>query len=299
MNPKELVAVSKATFGELGRDDVSMLAAALTYYSFFSLFPLILLAIIVAGLLVKPEDASNFIFTQVAAVAPGSTALMSDAMDKAFQNRNNAGWLALIGVVTLAFSASNAFSTLYKAVNRAWNTEHRPSIVMDKVISFAMMAAAAVIALASLLSSAILTSIRAFTQSRIGKVPGEQVFFQFLSLGVSLVLVFLVLLLMYRFLPRTYVRLKDVWLGAALAAVAWTLTKELFSVFLGSSLQNYDAIYGTVGAVIVLLTWIYISSLIILTGAEFASETNRYRRLNSPVEKSQSKKTGTETSPWF
>lgn len=299
MNPKELVAVTKATFGELGRDDISLLAAALTYYSFFSLFPMILLAIIVAGLLVKPEDASNFIFTQVAAVAPGSTSLLSDAMDKAFQNRNNAGWLALIGVVTLAFSASNAFSTLYKAINRAWNTEHRPSIVMDKVISFAMMVVAAAVALASLLSSAILTSIRSFTQSRIGTVPGEQIFFQFLSLGLSLVLVFGVLLLMYRFLPRTYVRLSDVWLGALLAAVGWTLTKELFSIFLGSSFQTYDAVYGTVGAVIALLTWIYISSLIILTGAEFASETNRYRRLNSAAEKTQAKEQSTETSPWF
>lgn len=304
MKRRELVAVAKATFSELGRDDVSLLAAGLTYYAFFGLFPLILLSITLAGLLVKPEDATNFIFTRVAEIAPGFTRYLSDAADKAFSDRSNAGLLALIGVLALAFSASNAFGTLYKAVNRAWNTEHRPSFLMDKVISFLMMLVLAALFITSVIVSAVLTSIRAFTQFRIGKVPGEQIIFQVTSIGLSMALTFVVLLLMYWFVPRTKVQFHDVWFAALVASVVWTLFKELFALYLGSSFATYDAVYGTAGTVIALLTWIYVSSLIILTGAEFASETHRFRRLHWGVEEDarnfERRSPGSnEESPWF
>jgi len=297
MSRKDLFAIGKATFEELGRDDVSMLAAALTYYVFFSIFPLLLLSIIVAGFFLTPEDAMKFVFNNAAQVAPGSIALLTEAINKAVQLRSNAGLLALIGVGALAFSASNAFSVLYKAINRAWNTEHRPSLVMERVISFLMMVAAGLAALALLVLSAILTLIRSLTQESIGEVPGEQVVFQILNIAVSFVIVYVVLIIVYRYVPRTHVLFKDVWLGALLAAIAWTITKELFSLFLGSSFQNYDAVYGTMGAAIALLTWIYLSALIILTGAEFASETNRHRKLNSlAVQPDENER---ESSPWF
>jgi len=305
MNLKELIAVSKATLSEFGKDDVSLLSAALTYFSFFSLFPLMLLGITLAGTMFNPDDARNFIFTTIAQVAPGSTQLLNNALTKAIENRNDAGVVALVSIAALAFTASNAFGTLYKAINRAWNTEHRPGIIMDKVISFLLMALAGSFALATLFFSAVLTSIRAFTQESIGKIPGEQVFFQVLSVLGSVVLTFLVLVIMYWFIPRTKVRFKDIWVAALLVALVWTLVKELFSLYLGSSLQNFDAIYGTLGAVIILLTWIYISSMIILTGAEFAAETQRYRRLNTAAAIVEAKdrqppdNQGKEPNPWF
>ena len=99
------------------------------------------------------------------------------------------------------------------------------------------------------------------------------------NFAVTLGLVYVVFVLIYRGLPRVDVTYRDVWLGALLAAIIWAIVKEGFAYFLGSNLIHYDAVYGTLGAVVALLTWIYLSSLIILVGAEFTAETARVRRL--------------------
>src|SRR5207302_2376573 len=125
----------------------------------------------------------------------------------------------------------------------------------------------------------------------------SQIFWQIVTIGASLGLVFLVFLILYRFVPRREVSLRDVWLGALLAAAGWELVKELFALYLGSSLANYSAVYGTMGTVIALLTWIYISAVIILVGAEFTSEVHRVRTLRAQVTAdAQPERKG---SPWF
>lgn len=297
MNRKEFITVAKQTVKEFDKDDVTQLAASLTYYAFFSIFPLLLLAVTLASLILSRDEAVKFIFENVAQAAPGSSAMLSDAVDKAFENRDSAGWLAAIGLLTLAFSASSAFGTLDKALNRAWGSEKVPSFIAGKLASFVMMLAAAGLLIVSLAISTALTYTRSFTTSVIGEAPGSQVFWQFATIALSLGLVFLVFLLMYRFIPRSDVRIRDAWLGALLAAVAWVILKELFALYLGSQFANYNAVYGTMGTVIALLTWIYFSSLVILAGAEFASETQRVRRLRAEV-------TGgaipdENKSPWF
>jgi membrane protein len=105
---------------------------------------------------------------------------------------------------------------------------------------------------------------------------------------------------MYRFLPRCEAKFRDVWVGALLAAIAWSLVKEGFAYYLGSSFANFQAVYGALGTVIALMTWIYISSVIILAGAEFAAETARFRRLLQVAagEKSQASERR-RTSPWL
>jgi membrane protein len=298
MNRKEFLVVSRNTLKEFGKDDISLLAAGLTYYSFLSVFPLLLLAVTLAGIFLKPEDAAKLIFEDVAKVIPGATTLLSEAVDEAFKNRGNAGLLALAGIGLLVFSASNAFSTLDKAINRAWGSEKVPDFVGSKIASFLMMLGLAGLLIVSFVVSTLLTRTRAITQSLVGEVPGSQVFWQVVTAGISLGLVFLVFLLVYRFIPRANVRLRDAWLGALLAAVVWVALKELFALYLGSQFANYDAVYGTMGTVIALLTWIYLSSMIILGGAEFASETQHMRKLRADLHGSHDK-AADEKSPWF
>src|SRR5437868_8075181 len=110
MNRKEFLVAARSTLAEYGKDDISLLAAGVTYYAFFSLFPLLLLGVTLAGIFLEPEDATNFIFgTLSQAMGPGSIQLLQKALAEAFTNRHNAGILAAIGVIALAFSASNAF----------------------------------------------------------------------------------------------------------------------------------------------------------------------------------------------
>jgi membrane protein len=298
MNRKELLVVSKSTVISFGKDDVGLLAAGLTYFSFLSLFPLLLLGVTFAGILLTPQDASKLIFQDVGQAIPGATTLLSQAVDEAFKNRSNAGLLALVSFGLLAFSASNAFSTLDTAINRAWKTEKVPGFVGSKIAGFTMMLGLAGLLIVSLTVSTLLTATRAATSTLVGSVPGSQIFWEVVTAGVSLALVFLVFLIMYRFIPRIEVSLRDAWPGALLAAFAWVVLKELFALYLGSQFGNYDQVYGTMGAVIALLTWIYLSSMIILGGAEFASETHRVRRLRAEVHAAQDK-TEERKSPWF
>lgn len=298
MNRKELVTVTKATVKEFGKDDIGYLAAALTYYAFFSIFPLILLAIILVGIFVSnSQDATDFVLSSVGKVLPGSVDLLKGVLTEAFKDRSNAGWTALIGVITLIFSASGAFDALDKSINRAWGSEKVPTFVVSKLTSFALMLLIAALLVISFVVSIVLTGARTLA-SAFGQVPGEQVFWQFANLITSVAIITLAFLLIYRFLPRCDINLRDVWPAALLAAIVWTLIKEGFALFLGSSFARFDATYGTLGTVFALLTWIYLSSLVILTGAEFSSETARVRRLRPKPEDEQAKQSR-RSSPWL
>ena len=112
--------------------------------------------------------------------------------------------------------------------------------------------------------------------------------------------IFLILLLLYWLVPRFEVVFRDVWLGALLAAIAWVILKEIFALYLGSSLVDFNATYGSIGTVVILLLWIYVSTLIILIGAEFTSETYRVRRLRAEIALAQHPELEeTRESPWF
>ena len=297
MNGKELVTVTKATTREFFKDDVAYMAAALTYYSFSSLFPLLVLTITLTGIFVDPTDATRFIFENVAQVVPGSVQPLQQILDDAFLNRSNAGWYALFGVITLLVTATGAFEALDKAINRAWATEKTPSFFVGKLIGLLMMLGIGGLLILSFITTALLTASRAFTTSLIGEVPIAQVFWQIASIFATLAIIFLVFLMLYRFLPRTDVNLRDVWLAAFIAAVSWTIVKELFAYFLGSQFANFTAVYGPLSAIIALLIWIYISSVIILAGAEFSSETARVRRMRLAATGQLPEQR--KPSPWF
>ncbi|MBF6613160.1 MAG: YihY/virulence factor BrkB family protein [Chloroflexi bacterium] len=296
MNLREYGTVVKATVHEFGKDDVGSMAASLTYFVFFSIFPLLILAVTLGGIFLNPQDATRFIFETVARVLPGSVQPLEDALNTAFKNQQNAGWVALAGLLALVFSASGAFSALDNSINRAWQSEKVPNFLSNRLTGLAMMLAMVLVLLASLIVTAALTSSRAFTTAIIGRVPGDQIFWQVVNFLASIAIVFVVFLLMYRFLPRADVKLRDIWVASLVAAILWAIVKEIFAYYVGSPFANF-ARYGPFATTFALLTWIYLSSVIILVGAEFSSETARVRRLRPKKEgeaKPQRKK-----SPWL
>jgi membrane protein len=279
------------------------MAAALAYYSFFSLFPLLVVAITAAALVLGIRtEAAELILGNLAQLLPGSRDLLAEAISVALRSRETAGWIAAISLALLFFSASNAFIALDKAVNRAWDTEKVPSFLTSRLIGFAMMVVGAAIMLLSFGTTLLLATSRTIAATLFGEVPGSDVFWQVLNLAASVGVIFLILLTIYRWLPRSYVRMADVWLAALLGSLVWTAVKEGFAYFLGSSFANFDAVYGTLSAVVVLLTWIYISSIIILAGAEFSAETARVRRLRETTGaalEDHGPRPGGQGSPWL
>ncbi len=168
MSGKEFLTVAKATIREFGKDDIGYLAAAQTYYAFFSLFPLLILAITLIGIFLGSDsqaakDAIDFIFRQAKEFLPGSVEFIATVLENALEKRSDAGWIATIGLATLLITASGAFDALDKGINRAWNTEKATNFFVSKLISFAMMAVAAAMLIFSFILRTILAVLRTIT----------------------------------------------------------------------------------------------------------------------------------------
>ncbi|MDQ5826434.1 MAG: YihY/virulence factor BrkB family protein [Chloroflexota bacterium] len=299
MDRREFVTVVKATAREFVKDDVGYLAAAVTYYAFFSLFPAILLGVTIAGQFVDTDDAYAFIVERVGRFAPSLSEFLTKTLEEVIEKRDFAGWSALFSSVILFFTATGAFDAIDKAINRAWKSEKMPSIFVTKLTSFLMIVTVSALMLVSLMVSAGLTATRTFTTYLLGDVPGTDFVWVLISFAASTSVVFLGLLLLYRYIPRCTVGLHDVWRAALLAACIWSLAKEGFALYLGSTFATYSAVYGTVGAIVAILTWIYVSVIIILTGAEFSAETAHVRDLREKVQRATLAEQEPSRSPWF
>ncbi|HEX8597534.1 MAG TPA: YihY/virulence factor BrkB family protein [Chloroflexia bacterium] len=299
MDRREFVTVVKATAREFVKDDVGYLAAAVTYYAFFSLFPAILLGVTIAGQFVDPGEAYGFIANEVVRVAPSLSEFLNDTYDDVVIKRDIAGWSTLFSSAVLFFTATGAFDAIDKAINRAWNSEKVPSIFAAKLASFVMIVTVGGLMVVSLVVSLSLGAAREFSGRLFGEVPEILFVWGLISFAASISLVFLGFLLLYRFVPRCNVGVKDVWRAALAAACIWSLAKEGFALFLGSTFANYSAVYGTIGAIVAILTWIYVSVIIILTGAEFAAETARVRDMREKVQRAALAEKEPSRSPWF
>jgi len=281
--PRALVNVFKRTATEIGDDQVGDLAAALTYYAVFSIFPLLLLLVTLASFIFDADQAKQTVFSKLSGVAPGDTAkVLSDAVGAALEKKGG-GELTLstlVGIGGLLLSSSGVFTTLDKAINRAWGCEYKPSLIKDKLLSFAMVIAVAVMLVLSTFVSAavnfVLNSSEAVVGALIGgKNPAGAWLIQLLSILISIALSAGILLIIFRTLPRCRVRVSDVWLGAVLTAVGWEILKQGFAYYIGNF--SGSSIYGSIGSIFTLLTWIYLTGFLLLVGAEFTSEYARER----------------------
>jgi membrane protein len=273
-----LVDVVKRTFKEIGEDEVGILAAALTYYAVFSIVPLLILIVTIAMFIFDPETAKQTVLQQVSSFAPGETAkVVSDIVAGALQRRNPGDTIlaAVIGLVGLLLSASGVFGTLDKAINRAWDCEYKTRLVQAKLISFLMVGAAAAILLLSLLVSAALVLIEAQAGGLVAAVGMDMQaldpLWRLINIGVALSLGSAVLTAIYRTIPRRRVRVREVWPGAVLTALALEILKQGFAFYLGSFAYR-ASLYGTFGALFSLITWLYLTTFVFLLGAEFTSE---------------------------
>jgi membrane protein len=221
----------------------------------------------------------------VSRFAPGETAqVVSEATRDALEKRAAGAniLVTVVGVIGLLFSSSGVFTTLDKAINRAWGCEYKSGLIKEKLLSFGMVLSIAVVMLISLIVSAMLTFAQTtsnfFLKTFLGGALDLAILWQILTALVPILLNTGILILVFRLLPRCLVRVREVWLGALLTAVGWEILKQGFAFYLGNFANN-ATIYGTLGAFFSLTTWIFLSSLLLLTGAEFTSEYARALRL--------------------
>jgi membrane protein len=249
-------------------DKVPRMAAALAYYSVFSLAPLLIIVVAVAGAIFGRAAAAGEIVGQMQnLVGPDVAAVIQGLIENA--SRPTSGVIAsIIGIATALIGATGLFSELKDDLNVIWKTDSKRTIVgsvlHSRFLSFLMVLGIGLLLLLSIITNAFLSAVAAFLR---GLVPGLPLLL-FLTNGLfPFALISILFAFSYKFLPDTRVAWGDVWPGAAIASLLFTVGKIVLGLYLGSS--KIGSAYGAASSLVVLLFWAYFSAQVFLIGAEF------------------------------
>lgn len=279
---KTFLSLMKETFDEWNRDKAPRLAAALAYYTAFSIAPLLIVVIALVGLIYGQEAVRGQLDNQIQGLVGAQAAAAIQEL-VAGANHPDTGIIAsIIGVVTLMLGAAGLFGQLQDALNTVWGVEPKPNqglmaTIRSRLLSFTMVLGIGFLLLVSLVISAALSAINAWMSSLL---PFSPVILQVINLIVSLAVITGLFSLIYKVLPDVKIAWRDVTLGAFVTAVLFTIGKFLIGLYLGQS--SIASSYGAAGSFVVLLLWIYYSAQILLFGAEFTQVFAR--RYGSKIE---------------
>ena len=270
MKLKLLWQLLKATVMQWVEDQPFQLAAALSYYTLFSLAPLLVIVIAIAGFAFGQEAAQNRIVETLQGLLGRESAQAIQEMVHNASNKPKTGiFSTVLGVVFLLFGAGGVVGQLQTSLNTVWGVTPKAGqgvwgFVRQRFISFAMVLGIGFLLLVSLAVSALMTG---FTQV-IGNVLGATaVLVHALDLIISFGFVTVLFAMIYKYLPDVRIEWRDVWVGAALTSLLFTIGKFLIGLYLGTS--GVTSTYGAAGSLISVLLWVYYSSLIFFLGAEF------------------------------
>jgi membrane protein len=286
MSAKTLFQILKTTFASWNRHEAPRLGAALAFYTILSLSPLVIIILALAGLIFSRSTAQAHILSQVQGmIGPDGGKAVESMLANA--QRPAAGILGtIIGLLSLLFGASGVFTELRSALNLIWEvTPEKTSgvvgLLRERFFSFGMVLSIGFLLLVSLVVSTVLAAIGKFFGGLL-PVPSPlvAVFNFFLSyLGVAVLFG-----LIFRLVPEAKVRWRNVWLGALVTALFFSIGKTLIGLYLGKS--SVGSAYGAAGSVIVVIVWVYYSAQIFFFGAEF---THAYTERRSPGAQAGSK----------
>lgn len=278
MTVRTFFSYLKETYQEWSDDDSFEKSASLAYYSVFSLPGLLIIIVTVASLIWSAQDIQEVISGQVGAAMGRDAAEQIQTMIENSQQRSNSTMALIAGIATLIFGATGVFSQLQKSLNNAWEVELDPNAgimrtVISRVTALGIILTIAFLLIVSLLLSAVLSTINGWLEQQLPGIPSFLFFLvnDLVSVGVITVL----FALMFRVLPDAKVEWRSVWAGAFMTAVLFTIGKFLLGFYFGQA--EPGATFGAAGSIILIMLWVYYSSLIMLFGAEF---TQVYARRN-------------------
>jgi membrane protein len=268
MSFKKVLPILKGTFKEFGEDNVLRLSAALAYYAMFSIGPLLVIAVGVAGLVLGQESVRHEIQQQLQSMLGENSAKTLGSMMSA-QKHGSSLITTIIGIVVLLFGAAGVFGQLQDALNTIWEVKSKPGtgiwgFIRNRFLSFSMVLGVGFLLLISL---ALTTFLSAVTGSLGSKLPISEALAHILNFVVSFGVITLLFAMIFKYLPDVKVPLRKVWVGAIVTALLFTVGKYLLALYLGRA--STTSSYGAAGSVIVILMWIYYASVILLFGAEF------------------------------
>ena len=277
-----LLTLGRRSVEEFFADNCTQMAAAISYYVLFSLFPLLIFLVGVLGLLLRDSQLQDDIINGVLDFIPLSEDKGRDQVTEAVRGVAGvgSGALGLFGLIGMAWSGSNMFGIIRRSINTAYDLEYQRPLVQQKLLDLTMVVGMGAFFLVSIGATGFLRVVRQRSEDipHLGDAAEQAGFlWDATSFLIPLALSFLAFAFLYWVVPATKVRLRDAWLGALVAAFLFEVTKIGFSIYL-ENFANYGLVYGSLGAVLAFLFWVYLSANILLLGAEVASEYPRVLR---------------------
>ena len=251
-------------------DYAPSMGAALAYYTVFSLAPLLLIVISVAGLVFGPDAARGEIFGELRDLMGDDAAKAVEGLLISVSKPAQSVVATLVGLGVVVIGATTVFGELQDALDRIWRAPARPdgggwiSLLHSRLLSFGMILGVAFLLMVSLMLSALIAALGTWWGRLFG---GWSVLAQIINSMVSFALTAVVFALIYKLMPRVRLLWSDVALGALATAVLFTLGKVLIGAYIGQS--GLASGFGAAGSIIIVLVWVYYSSQIFLLGAEF------------------------------
>ncbi|HDQ72578.1 MAG TPA: YihY/virulence factor BrkB family protein [Chloroflexi bacterium] len=270
-----VVSILQDAMRHFGEVRAAEAAAGLAYYALFSLFPLMIALVSVGGVVLEREQAYQQTVDFFIEAFPASQQLIERNVERVFELRSGGGMIALLG---LLWSASGAFSILVRNVNRAWEETDARDLIKSRLLALGMIGVLLVILL--LLSLASNTMVELLPRLEASLWGEALIYDTFLWSIVATLLPWffscLMFLGLYRWTPSAKVDWRAAIIGSLTASLFWEGLSEGFAWYLGSGFVQYELVYGSLGAVVALLFWIYLSSYVTLFGAHLSAAVGRY-----------------------
>lgn len=271
MNFGQIKDLAVETFNDWNEDKAPRLAAALSYYTVFSLAPLLVIVIAIAGIFFGQSDdqAQSQVIAQIATLVGQDTAnAIGDLLQSA--SRPQLGSISgILGLIALLFGAAGLFGQLQDALNTIWEVAPKPNrgiwgVIRDRFFSFTMVLGTGFLLLVSLMLTAGLSAAGRYF---VGDAYDQTLLWRVVNFAVSLLATWVLFALIFKIIPDVEIAWRDVALGAALTAVLFALGRWALGLYLANSATA--SAYGAAGSLVLLLVWVYYSAQILFMGAEF------------------------------
>ncbi|MFC1904480.1 YihY/virulence factor BrkB family protein [Chloroflexota bacterium] len=270
--PWKLIDFMKVVIHEFTTDNCPHLAAAISYYFLFSLFPLTLAVISAMGFVLRSPALEAQVIKGIGDLLPVSGDFITGTIRGVVSARGATGIVATIGLI---WGGTSVFNAIRKALNTAWGIRRPHPFIHARLLELVMMAGAGSLLLISVSLTTSVRIIRELNQPIFMSILLHNGFFwHSIVILISLTITFLVFIFLYWIVPNMAVRWRGIWVGALAAAICFEVTKSAFIWFVGNFTQ-YNLVYGPVGTIIALLVWTYVSAIIFLF---FAKVTSVYAR---------------------
>lgn len=273
----QAMTLARDTFADFSEDRVMQHAAALAFYTIFSLGPVLIIVLAIAGLVWGQEAARGELVGQFRGIAGEGGAQQIEGVLKNAHQSGGSVFATIIGFVTLILGATGVFAQLKDSLNTIWEVKVKSGrgvwgILRDRLLSFGVVLAIAFLLLATLVASAAISAIGKWME---GVLPAPPIVFQLLDLLVSFGILTLLFAAIFKWLPDVKIGWRNVWFGAIVTAILFGIGKFALGLYLGRS--SVASVYGAAGSLIVILLWVYYSSVIFLAGAEFTQVYANWR----------------------